>query len=456
MGYYRPSFYRVTIGENMSVPQNVDQIIHGRWIIPVIPENQIFEHCSLIIDQGNIIAITPHDEAVKRYTAATITNLDSHILIPGLVNAHGHTAMSLMRGFADDTPLQTWLEDYIWPTESQWVDATFVKAGTELAVAEMLRSGTTCFSDMYFFPEEVALTAQQTGIRCQVAFPVIDFPTAWGQGPDEYISKGLALHDDYRSNDLINIAFGPHAPYTVADEVFLKIATLAEELQTPIQTHLHETQHEVEESVKQVGKRPSQRLFDLGVLSPLTQCVHMTQVNDVDIHLLQQSGAHVVHCPESNLKLASGFCPVSQLQNAGINVALGTDGAASNNDLDLLGELQTAALLAKGVSGNAAALSAHEAIKMATLNGARALGLENRIGSLEPGKAADICAIAADELESIPLFNAASQLVYTRNSHRVTHVWVNGKMLLQERKLLTMAQHEIITKAQRWAQKLQR
>jgi 5-methylthioadenosine/S-adenosylhomocysteine deaminase len=438
----------------MITTENVDTLIHAGWIIPVIPENHVLRDCSLAIKDGKIVAIVPQAEANKRFSADDILNLQQHLIIPGLINAHGHAAMSLLRGFADDQPLQTWLKEHIWPAESQWVNEEFVKDGSELALAEMIRSGTTCFADMYFFPEASAKAAHEAGIRAQITFPIFDFPCAWGQGPDDYISKGLALHDDYRSNDLITIGFGPHAPYTVSDAPLQRIATIAEEMQAPIQIHLHETATEVEDAIAKDGKRPSQRLAELGLLSPLTQCVHMTQVNDEDIAILKASGAHIIHCPESNLKLASGFCPVDQLMQADINVAIGTDGAASNNDLDLLGELRTAALLAKGVSGNASALNAHQALRMATLNGAKAMGIDHITGSLEIGKAADIAAIAFDELEALPLYNPASQLIYSNHSHRATHSWVNGKCLLRDRELQTLSKHEIMTKAQRWQQKI--
>ncbi len=438
----------------MPNPLSIDLLINARWIVPVIPENQIFEHCSLAVDKGNILALVPQQEAAKRFIATETLDLDQHLLIPGLVNTHCHSAMSLLRGYADDIELQEWLEKHIWPAEMKWVDPQFVKDGTELALAEMLRSGTTCFSDMYFYPEQVATVAQHAGARAQVNFPVLDFPSVWARGADEYINKGLALHDDYRSSELITIGFGPHAPYTVSNQPLQRIATLAEEMQAPVQIHLHETAAEVETALSSTGQRPSQRLQELGLLSPLSQCVHMTQVDDLDLEILRESGAHVIHCPESNLNLASGFCPVDRLLNAGINVALGTDGAASNNDLDLQGEMQTAALLAKGVAGNAAALDAHQTLRLATLNGARAMGLEQRIGSLEVGKAADMCAIDMDTLEATPMYNPVSLLVYTRCSHRVSHVWVNGKPLLKDRKLQTLAEHEIITKARSWQEKL--
>jgi len=442
----------------MSNPQNnkqaVDFLINARWIIPIVPAGRIFEDCALVVNQDTIVALVPQAEAAKRYEANDSVDLPNHVLIPGLINAHGHAAMSLFRGFADDTPLQQWLENHIWPAEAQWVDATFVKDGAELAMAEMIRTGTTCFSDMYFFPEQTAHAAQQAGMRAQLTFPIFNFPSAWGQGPEDYFAKGLALQDDFRSSDLVRVGFGPHAPYTVADDVLKRIAVLAEEMQAPIQIHLHETALEVEEAVKTTGKRPIERLHELGLLSPLTQCVHMTQLIDDDITLLKRTGAHVVHCPESNLKLASGFCPVGKLQDAGVNVALGTDGAASNNDLDLLGELRTAALLAKGVSGNASTLDAHSALRMVTLDGARAMGLESRIGSLEVGKAADITAVALDEVTAQPVYNPASQLVYSNSSHRVSHVWVNGKCLLQDGQLQTLNPHELVSKAQRWGAKI--
>lgn len=435
-------------------PTSIDLLINARWIIPVVPENRILENCAIAIQQGKIFAIVPTEGATQRFNPRETVDLGNHVLIPGLVNAHGHAAMSLLRGYADDQPLQTWLKDHIWPAESQWLSEDFVRDGTELAIAEMIRTGTTCFSDMYFFPEQAAQACLEASIRCQLAFPILDFPTAWGIGPDEYLSKGLSLHDTFRSNPLINTAFGPHAPYTVCDASLEKIAVLAHEMDLPIHIHLHETAQEVADSLQQYGRRPSQRLMDLGLLSPLTQTVHMTQIDDRDIVLLQNSGAHVIHCPESNLKLASGFCPVDRLIKAGVNVALGTDGAASNNDLDLFGELKTAALLAKAVAGDATALSAHAALRMATLNGAKALGLDDCIGSLEPGKAADITAVDMSGLAMQPLYNPASQLVYTQAGQAVSHVWVEGKCLLKNGELKTLNEREILGKAKWWQKQI--
>lgn len=435
--------------------QSVDTLIHAKWIIPVEPAGHVFHNCCVAIDQGRIVAIVPQTEAEKRYQTRNHVHLNQHVLIPGLINAHGHSGMSLMRGFADDLVLEQWLQEYIWPAEGKWVSAEFVADGCHLAMAEMIRSGTTCFSDMYFFPDVIAHSAQKAGMRCQPYAPVLDFPSVWAANADEYISKAIAVHDDFRSSELISIGFGPHATYTVSDAPFKRIATLAEELQVGVHVHLHETAFEVAESIKQHGKRPIERLKDLGVLSPLTQCVHMTQIDNSDIELLQTYGSHVIHCPESNLKLASGFCPAHKLMQAGVNVALGTDSTASNNDLDLLGEMKTASLLAKGVAQDPTALNAHQALRMATLNGAIAIGKEDLVGSLQPGKAADITAIKIDGMESLPLFNVASHLVYSNNAHKVSDVWVNGKALLREGKLQTLEEEEIAAKAREWQTKLE-
>jgi len=434
--------------------QPVDTLIHARWIIPVVPENRLYENCSLAITDGTITAILPSCEARHRFDAKEEHQLDNQLLIPGLVNTHNHAAMSLLRGYADDLPLMTWLEKHIWPAERQWVSHEFVADGTRLAMAEMLRSGTTTFSDQYFFPEATAAAAREAGMRAQIAFPIIDFPNNWSRNGDDAIEKGLALRDDYRSHSRIGLAFAPHAPYTVGDDTLRKIAIYADELGMAVQMHLHETAGEVERALAETGTRPTQRLHDLGLLSPQMLCVHMTAVDDSDIALLQKTGAHIAHCPRSNLKLASGFTPVARLLDAGINVAIGTDGAASNNGLDMLTETNTAALLAKAVSGQADAVPAHRALAMATINGARALGIDDVTGSLEVGKAADLCAIDLGELEQHPLHDPLSQLIYTANGHHVRNVWVAGKLLLKDRGLMTLNEQEVRQRAGVWRDRI--
>ncbi len=436
------------IPSNNATP--VDTLISARWIIPIQPARTVLEHHSIAIKEGDIVDILPTNEATKRYDANHGINLPEHIVTPGLINAHGHAAMSLFRGMADDTPLQEWLEHHIWPAEGLWVSEDFVRDGTQLAIAEMLRSGTTTFSDMYFFPNIVAKTASEAGMRVQITFPVFDFPTIWGQDPDDYIRKGLTVRDDFKHSELVNVVFGPHAPYTVNDEALKKVAMLAAELDIAIHIHTHETQQEVEDSLKLHGQRPISRLNELGILGPRTQLVHMTALNMEDIALVQASGAHVIHCPQSNMKLASGFCPTQQLIEQDINIAIGTDSAASNNSLNMFAEMQTAALLAKVVSGNAAAMDDWQAFEAATLGGAKALSLDNQVGSLEIGKQADIIAIDFSAIEQQPVYEPISQLVYTHCGHLVTHSWIHGQQVMADRQLTNLDLHELHNKAGQW------
>ncbi len=432
----------------------VDTLIHARWIIPVEPESVTYEHHSLAIHAGKIIDLLPTETALKIYTATTTENLANHALLPGLINCHTHSAMTLLRGVADDLALMDWLQNHIWPLEQKWMSPEFVKDGTDIAIAEMLLGGTTCFNDMYFFPDITAQQAIEHGIRAKVGLIVIDFPSAWAQDSEEYISKGLALQAQLHHSTLCSTAFAPHAPYTVSDEPLKKIKALADELELPIHMHIHETAFEVSQAQAQSGVRPLQRLAELDLINSSLIAVHMTQLNTDEINLLAESGAHIVHCPESNLKLASGFCPVAQCLAAGINVALGTDGAASNNDLDMFGEMRTAALLAKGVSGDASAVPAMTALKMATINGAKALGLDDITGSLTVGKAADVIAINLSALETQPLYSPISQIVYAASRQQVSDVWVAGKHLVKNRQLTGIDLAVLKEKALQWQARL--
>ena len=436
------------------MPQPVATLLNARWIVPVEPEGQVFEHHTLAIEDGRILAILPQDAAATRFTSANCLNLDRHVLIPGLINAHTHASMTLLRGFADDLPLLDWLRDYIWPTEARWVNPDFVRDGSRLAIAEMLRGGTTCFNDMYFFPEVTATVARDCGMRACIGLIALDFPTAYAQTLDEYLNKGLELHETSRGTPLIHTAFAPHAPYTVSAPALERIARLAEDLAIPVHIHVHETAAEVAEFQASHGCRPLERLEQVGLLSSRLLAVHMTQITPSEIERLARAGAGVGHCPESNLKLASGFCPVARLDAAGVNVALGTDGAASNNDLDLFGELRTAALLGKAVAGDAAALPAARVLRMATLNGARALGLGDETGSLEPGKAADIVAADLGQPETEPLHHPISALVYAAGRHQVTDAWVAGQRLLADRRLTTLDLDETVRRAREWREKI--
>lgn len=433
----------------------LDLLLLPTWLVPIEPAGVVLHEHGLGIRDGRIALIAPRAEALK-HKALEVRELPGRLLTPGLVNAHGHAAMSLFRGMADELPLNNWLEQHIWPAEAKWVDEHFVLDGTELAIAEQLKGGITCFSDMYFFPEVASEIVHKSGIRAQISIPVLDFPIPGARDADEALRKGLALFDDLKHHPRLSVAFGPHAPYTVSDDKLENIRILAEELDAGIHMHVHETAFEVQQSLQQHGERPLARLARLGLLGPRFQAVHMTQIDDDDLALLVTSNSSVIHCPESNLKLACGFCPVEKLWQAGVNVAIGTDGAASNNDLDLLGETRTAALLAKAVAGSASALDAHRALRMATLNGARALGLDARIGSLEVGKAADLVVFNLNGLAQQPIYDPVSQLIYTSNRDCVEDVWVGGKHLLDSGRLTRLDEQRIIANARAWGTKIAR
>ena len=433
---------------------NIDSLINAGWVIPVEPEQKVLRHHSVAIHNGNILEILPTAIAAGKYSSSKTIDLETHALIPGLINTHNHSPMALFRGLADDLPLMTWLQGHIWPAETEWVNSEFVRDGSRLAIAEMIRSGTTCFADMYYFPDDTAQVAREAGIRAVLGMIMIDLPSRYAQDADEYLTKGLQLHDHYRASTLINTFFAPHAPYTVSDEPLKRIRTLSDELDLAITMHVHETAHEIEEAVNQTGHRPLQRLANLELLNSRLLAVHMTQLLDEEIALVAEQGAHIIHCPESNLKLASGFCPVHKLMQAGINVALGTDGAASNNDLDMFSEMRSAALLAKGVAADATALPAHLALRMATINGAKALGIDDITGSLEIGKAADIVAVDLAQLATQPVYDPISQIVYATGRHQVSDVWVSGKHLLDSGQLTTINEASVLQNAGSWRDKI--
>lgn len=431
----------------------LDLLLLPDWLVPVEPAGVVLQQHGIGIRDGLIVYIGPRAEALRK-DALDVRELPGMLLSPGLINAHGHAAMTLFRGLADDLPLMTWLNDHIWPAEAKWVDEAFVRDGTDIAIAEQLKGGITCFSDMYFFPKVACERVHESGIRAQISVPVLDFPIPGARTADESLHIGIELFNDLSHHDRIKIAFGPHAPYTVSDENLEKIRVIADELDAAIHMHVHETAFEVQEAVRERQERPLARLQRLGLLGPRFQAVHMTQISDDDLAILVESNTSVIHCPESNLKLASGFCPVERLWQAGVNVALGTDGAASNNDLDLLGETRTAALLAKAVAGSATALDAHRALRMATLNGARALGIERDTGSLEPGKAADMVAFDLSGLAQQPIYDPVSQLIYASGRDCVRHVWVAGKQLLEDKRLTRMDEEALIRTAKAWGNQI--
>jgi len=431
-------------------PHAVDTLIEARWVIPVEPHGVVLEHHAVALAGDTIVEILPIDVARTKYAAAAHVALAEHALIPGLVNAHTHNPMTLMRGLADDLPLMAWLQQHVWPAEAKVMGPEFVRDGVELAIAEMLRGGTTCCSENYFFPDVQAATYLRNGFRAVVGLPFIEFPSAWAKSRDEYFDKNLAVHDEFKGEALISTTLAPHAPYTVADESFERIRVLSDQLDVPVHLHLHETADEVEDGKKQHGMRPFARIQSLGLVNDHLIAVHMTQLTDAEIAACAEYGVSVVHCPESNLKLASGFCPAERLRRAGVNLAIGTDGCASNNDLDMFGEMRTAALLAKGVAGDASAFDAAFALQAATLNGARAIGLGERIGSIAPGKQADLVAVRLDPLETQPVYHPLSQLVYAAGRQQVSDVWIAGARKLENGVLVGIDVDELRGRALAW------
>lgn len=434
--------------------ESVDQIIEAKWLIPCEKSTSVLENHSLVIHQGKIKDILPSKEAKQRYSANKIETYSSHAIIPGLVNAHTHLAMNMFRGLADDLALMNWLNNHIWPAEKKWVSHEFVKDASLFAMAEMIRSGTTCFNDMYFFLQATAEAADIAGVRGSIGITVIDFPTSWAANTDEYFAKGLEFYETYKNHDRIRATVAPHAIYTVADANLIRVKEFAEKYDLQINMHIHETADEVNQSLEQTKQRPIRRLQKLGLINPRLIAVHMTQINDEDLEILHEGKPNIVHCPQSNMKLASGACPVEKLQAQGVNVALGTDGAASNNDLNMLEEMRSAAFTAKYLNLNPESMSAPEILTTATLHGAKALGIDSITGSLTIGKAADFVAIDLDAIETLPVYHPVSQIVYSAARSQVTDVWVAGKQLLKNRELLTLDEKELKAKAKHWGEKI--
>jgi 5-methylthioadenosine/S-adenosylhomocysteine deaminase len=441
-------------GKPPAQPAPADLIISARHVIPVEPAGLLLEDHAVVVRNGRIIAVMPSKEARRAYVAGAHTELATHALIPGLINLHTHAAMALMRGLADDLPLMEWLTEHIWPAEAKHVSEQFVFEGTLLACAEMIRGGVTCFNDMYFFPEQAGRAVLAAGMRAALGIICIEFPTAYAADAQDYLHKGIAARDALRHEALLSFCMAPHAPYTVSDRSFEQIVTYADELQIPIHMHLHETQDEIRESLKAFGARPVQRMHRLGLLGPGLIAVHAVHLDASEIALLRETGSHVAHCPSSNLKLASGIAPVAAMLEAGVNVGLGTDGAASNNRLDLLEEMRLAALLAKGAGGRPTSVPAQRALAMATIDAARALGLEAEIGSITPGKQADLTAVDLAALELSPCYHPMSHLVYAAAREHVSHVWVGGEPLLHDGRLTTLDTAELAATAASWQQRI--
>jgi 5-methylthioadenosine/S-adenosylhomocysteine deaminase len=433
-------------------------LISARHLVPVRPENQVLDNHTVVVQGSKILEILPRQEATQRYPEAVEKILDGHVLIPGLINMHSHAPMSLLRGYADDLDMQSWLQHHIWPVENTLVSERFVADGTRLAIAEMLRGGTTCFNDLYFFPEVAIAIVQETGIRASLGFPVLDMPTPWSKSAADCLDKATrqlqAARNNNRQDGRISFALAPHAPYSVNDDAFRQIAHLSAEWHIPVHLHLLETAYDISHSLAAYFERPLQRLDRLGVLNERLLAVHMTQLEKTDIPLLKERGVNVIHCPRSNLKLSSGYCPIADLLQAGVNVSVGTDGAASNNRLDILSETQIAGLLAKGQTGNAACVDAFTQLEMMTINAATALGQSEVLGSIQPGKWADMVALDLSQPETQPLHNVISQIAYAASSRQITDVWVAGRHLLQNGVLEHTDMTELLDNAAHWRKRI--
>ncbi len=416
--------------------QTIDTLIIPRWIVPIEPAHTVLTDHALAIDQGRIVAIEPTTQALQHFAPRETIQRPQHALLPGLVNLHSHAGMTLLRGVGDDLPLQEWLHEHIWPLEQKLLSDSFVFDGTQLACAEMLLGGTTTFNDMYFFPEAAVRAADHLGMRIAASIIVIDFPSAYASDADSYLNQGLALRDRLRDEPLVSFCLAPHAPYSVSNAAFARVQTLSEQLNLPVHIHLHETHTEINDSLRQYGCRPLARLERLGLLGPQLIGVHAVHLNTTEIEQLARLGSHLVHCPSSNLKLGSGIAPTHAWHAAGINFGLGTDSSASNNRLDLWNEMRTASLLAKGSSGDASVSSAMHTLQAATLDGARALGLEHEIGSLVVGKAADLCLVDFGQIICQPVYDVISHLVYVTGREQVSDVWVAGKHRVAGQQLL--------------------
>ena len=438
------------------IKKNASVIISASWIFTAGPEDQLLSDYAVVIENDKVIDLLPQNKVFDEYEANNNYQLTDHILIPGLINTHTHAAMSLFKGFADDLSLQDWLNNHIWPAEKEFVNSSFVKDGSILALSEMIKSGVTTFNDMYFFPEATAEAVKELGVRSNIGLVVLDFPTNYATDPEDYLVKGFEFRDKWRNEELITTSIAPHAPYSVSNEAFTLINTYSEELNINIHTHLHETQWEIDQSIDKYGITPVQRLNNLGIIGPSLMAAHCVYLNDQDMDILAKNKVSIAHNPSSNMKLGSGIADVAKMLKQNLTVSLGTDSSASNNRLDIMGEMRLAALLIKGTTKSPELIPAKEAIKMATINGAKTLGLDSTIGSIEKNKKADLVAIDLSAIENQPLYNPISTLVYSSSRTDVSYVWIDGNIKLKDKKLVNIDEERIIQMAKKWQRKLKK
>ena len=410
---------------------HVQTVIEAGWVMPMNHKGVVLPQHSVLINEGKIVSVVPSAET-EGIEADEVIRLPDHIVLPGFVNAHTHAPMHLLRGMGADLPLMDWLQTKIWPAEGKLMSPAFCYEGSLIAGAEMLESGITCASDHYFFSEDVARGLTEAGLKCSVSGIVIGFPSAMAKTTDEYIACAEKLFERFENDPKVRVTVGPHAPYTVDDAALIKVRELAQKHNAHIHMHVDETQSEIEGSLKQYGIRPIERLHQLGLLSEQFISVHTVKADDKELELLAKTGASVVHCPCSNLKLASGFSPIAKMMRMGINVAMGTDGVASNDKVDILGETRLAAMLGKAVCEDTTQMKVGDMLHAATLAGAKALGWDDRIGSIEKGKDADLIAVDLGNIDALPVFDPASQLLYSAGREDITHVWVDGTIVVKK------------------------
>lgn len=438
----------------MGNKKKIDCIVHAEHILTMDKDLTVIHDGGVAVDKGKILAVGLYAGIAAEYESAVIVGGRARVIIPGLINTHTHAAMVSFRGLADDLPLKVWLEKHIWPAETRWLGPEFISDAIELACLEMLKAGVTTYSDMYFFGDSAGKATKRLGMRAVLGSGILDFPTAAAKTADEYLEKAEAFSLDWRGDELITTSIAPHALYTCSKETLKKAKALSEKLSLPMHIHLSETEWEVKEIISRHGKRPVEYLEDIGFLDDSVLAAHCVWVDDREIDLLAERRTGVSHCIESNLKLASGIAPVVRMLNSGVKVTFGTDGAASNNDLNIISEMSTAAKVHKAVSGDTTALDSRTALLMATRWGAEAIGLGSITGSLEPGKYADLVVINLDKPHLTPVYDIYSHITYSAMASDVETVIVNGRVVLNDRELKTGDEDSILRRARAWGEKI--
>jgi len=433
----------------------VDLIVNGDYVVTIDDQQPVIFNGAVAVTDGRIVAVGQKNEIAATYDAPQILPGEGMVVMPGLVNGHTHAAMVLFRGLADDKALMDWLQNYIFPAEKQFVDAEFVRIGTQLACWEMIRGGTTTFVDMYFYPDTIARVTEECGLRAIIASAIIDYPSPGFTGWDDSFAAAKSFVKSWQNHPRIIPAIGPHAPYTVSPEHLVQAHEAAKELNVPLVIHVSETQHENDDMVKRYGKTSVEFLNELGVLDSRMIAAHMVWPTDSEIKLLVKNKVGVVHNPGSNLKLASGFAPVPAMLKEGVKIGLGTDGAASNNDLDMWEEIRLAALIHKGNLHDPTVIPAATALRMATLGGAEAIGLAREIGAVTKGRRADLIQVRiGDDAHEMPMYNIISHLVYSTKSTDVATVIVDGKILMQNGDFLTLDRKTISREVKALSQRI--